>query len=271
MNTYETHHIKDPRLPFIFHASTVYPPNKRDVHGNWHENIEVLLVTAGKGSITLNTAEHTVSAGDIIVVNTNVLHKVASSEIPLTYHCLIVDRGFCLSNCFDTNAFWFCESFRDRELERLINALALEFSRKEHETKDVVRIRAYVLEVMARLCSSHCSEKNAENMETSLLKALKRAIGFIRSDFSRDISLDEAAEFAGLSKYYFAREFHRITGYTFVEYVNILRCEKAQQMLIKQGMTVAEIAAACGFENRAYFTRTFKKYVGSSPSECRRH
>ena len=46
-----------------------------------------------------------------------------------------------------------------------------------------------------------------------------------------DLSLDKVADFVGISKYYFAREFRRITGYTFVTHLNMTRCEAAKELL----------------------------------------
>ncbi len=269
MNIYETHHFKDPRLPFIFHNASTYLPNTCDIYGNWHENLEILLVIEGSGSITLNTTEHFVDVGDIIVVNSNILHKFAAHDITLKYHCLIVDRSFCLANCFDTNELWLCEKIRDEDIEHLMQQLSLEFSKKERMIADVLRIRAFVLEVMAILCLRHVGKRSEEHRETHLMGCLKQAIGYIRSNYTNDLSLNEVAEFAGLSKYYFAHEFRRLTDYSFVEYINILRLEKAKNLLRQSQMTIAEIGKECGFENRAYFSRSFTRYVNITPSEYR--
>ncbi len=270
MNNYEMHRIRDIRLPFIFHISKTCLPNITRIYENWHENIEILLITSGKGRITLNTNEYFVSSGDIVVANSNVLHKIAPDVDTLVYHCLIVDRSFCLSNCFDSNELWFCERFRDERIEALMCSLALEFSRPEQAARDTVRIRSFVLDIMVCLLDNYCSENVEEHRDANLMKSLKKAIGYIRAEFTKDISLDDAAKFASLSKFYFAREFRKITGYTFVEYINILRCEKAEQMLLDQNLTVAQVGEACGFQNRGYFTKTFKKYMGHTPAECKK-
>ena len=101
------------------------------------------------------------------------------------------------------------------------------------------------------------------------MSCIKQAIGLIRSDASRDLSLDEVANFVGLSKYYFAREFRRVTGYTFVSYVNLTRCEKAKALLTQNEMSIGEIGRACGFSNQSYFTRTFRAYTGRLPGVYR--
>ncbi len=269
MNIYETHHFKDPRLPFIFHNYMTCLPDNTNIGGNWHENIEILYIIKGTGSITLNTDKICVSSGDIVVVNSNVLHKIASDNMPLVFHCLIVDRSFCLANSFDTNDVRFAEKQNDKNIGRLMELLSTEFSNNERCISDIMRIRAYVLEIMAIMYSEYCTEHIGEHSEAHSLTCLKQAIAYIRSSFTEDLSLDTVADFVGLSKYYFSHEFRRITDHTFVEYINILRCEKAKELLLTSKLTVAEVGQKCGFQNRAYFTRTFARYTKLTPSEYR--
>ena len=102
-----------------------------------------------------------------------------------------------------------------------------------------------------------------------MLACIKQAIGLIRSQSDHDISLDSISKFVGLSKYYFAREFRRVTGHTFVSYVNLIRCEKAKKLLAENQLRIGDIGRACGFDNQSYFTRTFRLQTGMLPSEYR--
>ncbi len=269
MSTYETHHLSDSRLPFIFHAISRTVDDEY-ICDNWHENLELLLIRGGSGAVTLNTHMHKVAAGDIVVINSNIIHTINSDTDGIDYFCLIIDRSFCRSNFVDTNELWFDEVIHDGQIEKFMQELAQRFEVEEKQSADILAIRGEVLRIVSRLCELYCQAKGEQHGETRLLSCLKQAIGFIRSEYTRDISLDEVSEFVGLSKYYFAREFRRITGYSFVEYINILRCDRAQQLLLNSKMTVWEVGLSCGFQNRAYFTRTFARYVGSTPNEFRK-
>ncbi len=270
MSKYETHKLKDPKLPFIFHISMNVTPKSHKIQDNWHENFEMLAITEGSGTVYLDGVPHSISAGSIVAINSNILHTVISEVEEVKYHCLIVDRSFCLSNFFDTNELWFEECFSDDSIFNEMKRLAEYYSAKNMDKAQIVAVRAGVLRIMAELCERHSCDGEEKRVESHLLSAIKRAIGYIRSEYSRDLSLDEVAAFAGLSKYYFAHEFRRITEYTFVEYVNILRCERAKKLLLNSELSVWEIGVECGFQNRAYFTRTFVKYTGCSPSSFRR-
>ena len=269
MNKYEKHIYPNPALPFIFHIDHLR--HKRTTpQGNWHENIEILCFIEGSGQVRINAKSHTVSAGDIIIVNSNCLHEFSSSSF-LKYHCLIIDRTFCTSNYFDTNKLHFKAHFRDEQLCDYFDKL-----RRLYEMPDSVpwrtqEIRLLVLSVLTAICKNH-SETYDETLDSDarLLSCVKKVIGFIRSESQRELSLDELCDLVGLSKYYFAREFKRLTGQTIVHYINLTRCEHAKTMLCESDSSIAQIALQCGFSDQSYFTRVFKATSGISPTKYRK-
>ena len=92
------------------------------------------------------------------------------------------------------------------------------------------------------------------------------ALEYMQSNFTKEITLSEIAERYFVSPEHFSRIFKQRTGFNFSEYLNILRLQKAEQML-KQLNTapMTEIAEACGFNDSNYFSLKFKKYFGVSP------
>ena len=269
MYVYETHRISDPRLPFIFHAKTVLRSNYRSMQPNWHENVEILQILSGSGVLLCDSEQIPVTEGDTVVINTNCLHSFDVAPGGISYHCLIVDRAFCIANHFDTNTIRFEERFKDEAIGAAMLALCDEYKTSPDEPHRIPMIRALVLSIMARLCRYYSRPEHEDKQDSHLLSCIKQAIGMIRSEVSRDLSLDEVAEFVGLSKYYFAREFRRVTGYTFVTYVNLMRCERAKVLLAQNKLNIGEVGRACGFSNQSYFTRTFRAYTGRLPGVYR--
>ena len=269
MYIYETHRIRDPRLPFIFHAKTVLRPNYHSMQPNWHENVEILYILSGSGNLFCDTKQIPVSEGDTVVINANCLHSFETAPDGISYHCLIVDRAFCIANHFDTNMIRFEDHFKDESIGTAMLALCDEYKTAPDAPYRIPVIRALVLSIMARLCRYYSSPEREDRQDSHLLSCIKQAIGLIRSEVARDLSLDEVAEFVGLSKYYFAREFRRVTGYTFVTYVNLMRCERAKVLLAQNELNIGEVGRACGFTNQSYFTRTFRAYTGRLPGVYR--
>lgn len=270
MSIYEKHIYQTPELPFIFHTDTVLANHKDYLHQNWHENSELLCFTDGCGKVRINAREYDVSAGDIIAINSNYLHEFKTQH-SMTYHVLIIDRAFCLANYIDADNLHFSTRFRSEEIEKCFSLLSEAFKSPKEQKWRTQTIRTLVMRILTELCKYHSEEYDKSRDENaSLISAVKRAIGYILSNYHTPLSLGEICSEVGLSKYYFAREFHRISGYTIVNYINLIRCENAKPLLRESDLSILEIAERCGYCDQSYFTRIFKRYTKLSPSEYRR-
>lgn len=93
---------------------------------------------------------------------------------------------------------------------------------------------------------------------------------YIKENLAEKLTLEDAAEHVSLSKSYFCRILKDEPGYTFTEYVNHLRVERAKLYLRDSTMSIADIAYAVGFDDQSYFTRIFKKLTNVSPGQYRK-
>ena len=266
MSKHERHILSDGRLPFILHDYRC----ERGVgaaYSNWHENLELLYFLEGRAAVTSNDLRIEVSAGEIAVINANHIHAITAIT-PIRYIVLIVDRSFCLANHFDTNAVRFRPLLCDGEIAALFDRLTEEY-REEEAAHRVPLIRARVLTIMALLLSRYREEEGVPAYSTHLLASIKSALGYIHAEYQHPLTLAGLAATAGISKYYLAREFRRLTGMTVVGYLNSLRCEKAKPLLSEGSESIEEVARAVGFSGATYFARVFKECVGMLPSEYR--
>ena len=84
---------------------------------------------------------------------------------------------------------------------------------------------------------------------------------------SGEISVDELANFTGYSRSHFCRIFRANSGRSPHAYIMELRMRMALRMLQRGGMSVKEIAAACGFEETGYFCKVFRRFYGTTPAK----
>lgn len=94
-------------------------------------------------------------------------------------------------------------------------------------------------------------------------------VDYITENFVEDISIEVAAKMAGMSAATFSRNFHRITGNKFVEFVNRVRISQACSMLVSTDEQISTICFAVGFQNLANFNRQFLKMKNMTPTEYR--
>ena len=90
---------------------------------------------------------------------------------------------------------------------------------------------------------------------------------YIKENFNKDISLDEISRAVNISPYYFSRIFKEGTGENFIEYLTSIRIEKAKELLSTTEYSMKEIGMMCGYSDPNYFSRSFKKNVGVTPTE----
>jgi AraC family transcriptional regulator len=102
-----------------------------------------------------------------------------------------------------------------------------------------------------------------------IYKRLSRAMDVLRSGYCGEISLDQLAAEACISKYHFLRLFRKVYGLSPFQYIQHLRLEKARFLLANSIMSVTDLAGVLGFDNSQSFSRLFYQRMGLYPTEYR--
>lgn len=260
---YEIHHLSDKAVPAILMRSQYTP--SRMPGANLHENPEVLYCTEGTGQLICEGVRYPVQAGDILVVNCNELHDL-STDTCLNYVYLIIDSDFLAANGLSPDTMVFEHVVRSEAAASLFRQIMVEY-----ETQQPCRallLRGLLLQLMACLARTH--GRSREKTDVYLRKStehVKLIVNYIKLHYSEKLTLDRLSAEVGLSKYHFVRLFKQVTGATVLEYLNVIRCQKAWQMLMRREATVAETALRCGYESSSYFSKIFRKIMGCLPSE----
>ncbi len=265
---YEMHENNFDELPIILkRAIRRKTATTAPLNFSWHESVEILYVDDGEGIVVCDFEEHPISRGDIFIINSDVFHGMHTDSY-LSFYYLIVDSDFCSSNGLNMSSILFDTKIRDSWAISMFGAILRTFTEKGNFYN--AKVRAKVLDFLVYLCEKYGMEisehekkgdKNFDNIRT--------AVVYIRDHIKERITVDTLAQMSGMSKYHFIREFKRITHYTPVMYVNIVRIEMARRLIGTKNLSIGEISERCGFENVSYFTKTFKKYTGITPSELR--
>lgn len=89
----------------------------------------------------------------------------------------------------------------------------------------------------------------------------------IHDNYSKKLALSDISEQCQMSCTYLNVKFKNETGYTFNDYLNRYRMQKAVELLRENQYKVYEIAEMVGYSDYKYFIKVFKKYVGCSPAK----
>jgi AraC-like DNA-binding protein len=99
--------------------------------------------------------------------------------------------------------------------------------------------------------------------------AMRRVREYVEVHLGESIDLSMLAGVAGLSVHHFARQFKQSAGVTPHLYLTKKRVERAQEMLVQTGLSLAEIAYAVGFFDQGHLARHFRLMLGTTPREFR--
>lgn len=109
-----------------------------------------------------------------------------------------------------------------------------------------------------------------EKSGNDLSEKIYQITSYIHSHYQEELSLDYLAGRFYISTYYLSHQFHKVTGYTLVQYIQLTRIRNSQYSLLNSDKKITEIAELCGFTSFSQFNRVFRKFSGKSPSEFRK-
>ncbi len=262
---YETRNFINNVLPFSLHTDIMVSTTHHYVHK--HREIEILMPVSGAGQVIADLKTIPISGEEIAVINPNKVHYIVSEE-PLRYYVLIIDTDFLIENGMDPSVLCFRDHIRDHELSEMIRELDREWNREDAYRN--LCLRSLLIGIMIRLCRYHVVTDTTTEKEGRTLQKIKHSINYIKNNYRRNLTLDEIADEAGLSKYPYCREFKKATDLTPIEFINRTRCEYAKNLLESRRYSVAEVSEMCGFVTAAHFSKVFRGFFGMNPSEYHR-
>jgi AraC-like DNA-binding protein len=133
----------------------------------------------------------------------------------------------------------------------------------EKEAGYLLRTRALILLVLARLHQIECGSTNSQP-EDYRISRIKRIIA---EKLSEHLTVKSLAAGIELNPVYLGQLFHRQTGQTIHAYMTRLRIQRACDLLQNSRCMISEVAWQCGFDDLCIFSKTFKKTTGNTPSE----
>lgn len=95
-------------------------------------------------------------------------------------------------------------------------------------------------------------------------------IDYVKNNLDKSVSLRQASQIAHMSEKYFCFIFKKDTGKNYIDYIYELKMDKAKEMLKDKNVDIKQVSLFLGIKDEGYFSRIFKKYVGTSPSNYRK-
>lgn len=266
MDSYKSFRCED----YMYSCSSSLPP-KLDMHS--HKYYEILYFSSGDAGYIVGDRTYYAAPGDVFVTAPGELHCVVFNSDAVYKRQFIqisaqmmnqipyaVRRGITENICRGRNRIP-AELVKRQRLGayfRLVNSNI----GKKTEISDFM-IRTYIMQLVAKLSEISAEEIDSYSGEKTVITDIKR---YISRNLDNVMTLDALASEFFMSKYYLCHMFRRETGTTVKDYINAQKITRACE-LIQEGNNAVDVQKQCGFNDYSTFYRTFKKYMGMSPTE----
>lgn len=235
-------------------------------------NIQLLeakftFIEEGKMLLTVGDKKFDLQKGDMVLIPPMVKHSytIPKSDVTILhwFHFELKHNKNNFSDYLNLKNFPYFvsnadEKFVVKECKELFSSHKLAEPMSNYAAiSSILRIITYYFS----MCD--LAKKNSVNDE------LDDIIEYIKNNLTVNFSCNELAKMANYSQNRFINKFRERTGYTPIQYINLLRIENARSLLYHSEDNISVIMEKCGFMDYAYFSKLFKKHVGSSPKNFR--
>ena len=265
-----------------FNMSTGF--KERSYQAHWHSYGEILLVAPGRTNIYCvgkNTYE--LVPDDIVLVWPMEMHSIVDAN---REDSLVVQfsNGF-INSLFDLRRIM--HMYRNLHIICVQSHPELAAKLKDliYRMRDIffsempdreIRCTMLLMEFMLTLLEHRkelapdMEEEVKDGPGDDVMRRLMMVTDYIKNNLTADdLSQGAMAEMAGISREYFSRIFKNVTGMNYTKWLNMIRLEKATELLSDDKRPLTEIAMMSGFQSIPSFNRVFREEKGMAPGEYR--
>ena len=249
---------------------------------HFHNLMEIGYCVSGEGEMTLDGESKMYKEGNFTIIPINFPHNTISKKNTVSHWEYIfcdpediLNRAFPNNELFVENTLkrlnshvYFCNKDKQPELEMLIKSIMEEMRNK----------KTYYCEKTTMLCNSLFFEAARMNAVDSKVRfeykdmsVISDAISYIDKNYAEQLRVKDVAESCNMSETNLRRIFSAYMGLAPLEYFNLIRINKACELIKSTMLSMEDIAMKVGYLQMSTFNRNFKKIIGDSPYKWKRN
>ena len=258
---------------YLKHAVTE-KPDDRDFPMHLHGSAEIYFFVDGKTEYIVEGTVYTLRRGDVLLIRPSESHRprLRSGERYERYNinfresllAPIDPEGRLLRPFFDRalgkGNLYRASELGELPLEKMFYELCCA---EDDEYGKRLKIRAFLMRVLAQRCTAYDKRGNSEHAENETLSEI---VEYINAHLFEIGSVSDVAGRFYLSTSQFTRVFKTATGASPWDYIKTKRLAAARE-LIKNGKNASDAAEACGFNDYSAFYRSYMKRYGHAPTQ----
>ncbi len=273
-------------LPFVIPKpdhSTLIVQEDRSQHFysklHQHEEIQLSFIIRGEGTFFVGDGFGQFAPGDLFAIGADLPHVFSNEPSAEGVHMisLFFTRDSYGPGFFDHPEFHSLGPFFEAAKQGFrINASTTSIGERMTamlNQSPLDRFLAFI-ELLQKAGNSEkellSSDIHRKRFSEAEGKRMRDIMDYTLENYSRDLSVSEAAEIANMSPNAFCRYFRQRTNKTYMSFVTDIRLGQACRLLSRnRDLRVSEIAFRSGFNNLTHFNRKFRQLKGMTPSAFR--
>lgn len=258
---------------------------KEDVPWHWHDELEAAIVTEGAIHVVIGGEQFDLDTGDGFFVNASALHSCQGLTPEgcrlhsLVFHPRLI--GGSAESSFNQNYVLPVtqnKGFAGMRLDRgdpwqgeMLDKVEEAWQACVQECPRFDLKARYALSAALALIAEHMVSVKTDISPKQLRDSerVKAMLQFIMDNYGEAIDTAAIARSASVSESECLRCFRATIGTAPIRYLREYRIEQAANRLANSQASIADIAAACGFQDISYFTKTFREMKGLTPKAYR--
>lgn len=252
------------------------------IYCHWHEAIEFIYVSMGTLALRIDMDEFIIQEGELAMVNSSQVHFAnVANEHNCTVYAIVFNLELLSFSDDNTSQNKFIEPLIQGMFKfpahitydtpwgkRILSSVRKIIELDKRPMNNELFLKSYLYNIIAELYSAEAFIKNDSMLVSNpKLERLKKIMEFIHCHYQEKLYIADLANQLHMSEDNLYKYFKKSTGRTPTEYINLYRIHVAEQLLIKDNLSISDISFSVGFENISYFIRTFKKYHGCTPKQ----
>lgn len=240
-----------------------------------HGCIELLYVLEGTVDVKVSFHKRTLKAGEFVLINAFDVHGIKSDDPDAKVYMIHFAENAML---YEEMIFAVIDERtpKDKILYNEVAALLCSIGEKygkasEEELDGLVRKTVKILK--ARYGQEHYNtsgELSSIDDKAELLSRMRDIYKYMYMRFNEKITLDILSKEFAISKTYLSHYIKAATGTSFQNYINTVRCDRAEIALLEGEKSINDIGEDYGFSSTQYFNSVFSEKFGMTPAEYKK-
>ena len=228
---------------------------------HWHVEYELIFVIEGTAELMVNNSSFVISQSSCAFINSEDIHYIKGT--PESVIGVIKTDSAYAKKIIGNKQLLTPLVSKIPDTLQIFESVYAEF-RSENDSYEIAAeliVAKFIINIFRKelFMLQQKKEKQATERYKILLEMLSTNYAYV--------SFESAAEYINLNKSYFSKYFHKFSGMSFTQYLNILKVSAAIEKIHSEKMTITEISISCGFGTIRNFNRVFKSLTGYSPKQ----